>query len=456
MALIMIFSNHQRVVRPLLFLLIVLGAAVLRAAYNSNTIILEPIRADAAYNLVYANNLLEDHTFSKDMSAEPVPDAYWAPGYPLFLASIIEASDLISADTYNLILLCQLILGVGTVFLSYLVGVSFLPGYWPILPATLVAISPHLVSTGSYVLTETLFCFLLILSIYVLVGALGSNRSRNWLLAGLCFALTYLVNPVSLFLTPILAAVLGLHVLRKSDGADSVSISRNTLILMLPVIIVFAAWSLRSVISVPAGQPTASDRLLTNLTIGLYPDYHEKWRSSILEPEKNVVVPGRGVDESYHAFFAELISNVSREPMHMLAWYSLHKPALLWDWDIRTGFGDIYIYRVEQSLYHTSKPAIVSYSLMYAMHKWVLVGAVLGLVFLFADRSKNAVVPAILYVTLIYVSLVYVITQSEPRYSIPLRPFLYLCFTYFLWQTTQWVGRFRHRALTSTQTESPQ
>lgn len=442
----MILTSHQHIIRALLVLLIVVSAAVLRAAYNSNTIILEPIRADAAYNLIYANNLIEDHTFSKDMSEEPVPDSYWAPGYPFFLAIIIEASKLLFTDTYNAILLCQLILGVGTVFLCYLVAVSFLPGYWSLLPPSFVAISPHLVSTGSYVLTETLFGFLLILSIYTLIRALKGNLLRNWMLAGICFALNYLVNPVSLFLAPILAAALGFYALRKPDGTAKVSMSRNALLLILPVIIVAAAWSVRSAVSVPEGQPTASKRLLTNLTIGLYPDYHEKWRSSILEPNKNVVVPGAGVDESYRAFFSELIAKVYREPLQMLAWYSVEKPFLLWDWDIRTGFGDIYIYRVEQSLYHTSKFAIITYSLMYSIHNWILLGAIFGLVFLFSDGSKNAIVPACLYATLLYVSLVYVISQSETRYSIPLRPELYLCFTYFLWHTVKWIGRARHRA----------
>jgi 4-amino-4-deoxy-L-arabinose transferase-like glycosyltransferase len=436
-------SKQHRAIGVLLILLIGTSAAVLRASYNANTLILEPIRADAAYNLVYANNLIEDHVFSKDVSPDPVPDSYWAPGYPFFLAIIIKVTDLLSVDTYNAILFCQLILGVGTVFLTYLVGASFLPRYWSILPASLVAISPHLVSTASYVLTETLFCFLLILSLYAMVRALTNDRTYDWILAGLCFALTYLVNPVSLFLAPLLAAVMVFYVRRIPDGKSMRSLGYSTLILIVPMIIVAMAWSLRSTISVPADQPTASKRLLTNLTIGLYPDFHEKWRSSILEPGKKIVLPGVGVDDSYSAFFDELIANISRDPIGMLAWYWTGKPILLWDWDIRTGFGDIYIYRVEYSLYHTSIPAIVTYSLMNSLHNWILLGTLFGLVFLFSTGGKHTIVPACLYATLIYVSLVYVISQSEPRYSIPLRPELYLCFTYFLWQTSQWIARVR-------------
>ncbi len=418
----------------------------MRLAYNANTLIDQPIRADAAYNLVYANNLLEDHTFSKDMSPNPVPDSYWAPGYPLFLAAVIKCSELLSVDTYKLILLCQVLLGVGTVFICYLLARLFLPGLWALLPPALVAISPHLVSTASYVLTETLFGFLLILSMYTLVRAVIVDRKMDWLCSGVCFGLAYLVNPVSILLAPLLAAFLAYRAGSTSHGHDRWKHPSHALILMAPLIIVAGLWSIRSAISVPADLPTASKRLLSNLTVGLYPDYHEQWRASILQPEKKVVVPGQGIDASYGTFFNELIANFRAEPVKMLAWYSVQKPVLLWDWDIRTGFGDIYIYRVEYSLYQISTPAIITYSLMRTLHPWILLGTLFGLGFLLAEHKENRVVPVLLYISLLYVSLVYIITQSEPRYSIPLRAELYLCFTYFLWRTSAWIGRIRHRS----------
>ena len=436
-------------IQLLCIFVIVIAGATLRLAYNSNTLIDQPIRADAAYNLVYANNLLEDRTFSKDQSPNPVPDSYWAPGYPLFLAAVIKLSEALSVDTYNLILLCQMLLGVGTLILSYLLARTFLPGFWPLLPPGLVAISPHLVSTGSYVLTETLFGFTLILSIYTLVRAVTAGRRMDWLYSGVFFGLAYLVNPVSLFLAPLLAGFLACRAGRKYSGGDRQRHLLHIAALVIPLAVIVASWSLRSAISVPADQPTASNRLLTNLVIGLHPDYHEKWRASILQPDKKVVVPGAGVDNSYAAFFNELVTNIGRDPLQILAWYSVQKPALMWDWNIRTGFGDIYIYRVEYSLYHTSTVASVSYSLMRSLHTWILLGALFGLAFLLAEHKEVRVVPALLYITLIYISLVYVVSQSEPRYSIPLRAELYLCFTYFLWRASSWIQRVRHTGTSS-------
>lgn len=427
--------------RCLLLLLILAGGAALRASYNANTLLIDPVRADAAYNLIYAHNLVDHAVFSKDRGASPVPDSYWAPGFPLFLAAIIKVAAFSSMGIYTLTLFCQLLLGVGTIYLCYLVSRSFLPGYWPLLPPLLVAISPHLVSTASYVLTETLFGFLLILSIYALGRAVADGRIGSWLAAGSCFALAYLVNPVSLFLAPLLAILLA------SRGQVSCGSQRKhfslLVLLVAPVLIVVMMWSLRAAISVPADQPTASKRLLTNLAIGLYPDYHEKWRASILQPHDNIVVPGSGVDESYTTFIMELVRIVAQAPLKMLAWYAVDKPFLLWDWEIKTGFGDIYIYRVEYSLYHISGTALATYSLMHALHIWILVGALLGAVILLAEGKSASPVPALLYVTLIYISAVYVASQAEARYSIPLRAELYICFAYFLWRVSTWLGRLR-------------
>ena len=160
------------------YTIIVVGTG-LRASYNANTRIVDPVRADAAYYLVYAYNLINHSTFSKDRTAPPVPDSYWAPGYPVFLASVIKISELLETDAYTSILISQLLLGIGTLFICFLVAASFLPGYWSLLPPFLVAISPHLISTASYILTETLFGFLLILSLYVVIKAITSAGCFN-------------------------------------------------------------------------------------------------------------------------------------------------------------------------------------------------------------------------------------------------------------------------------------
>ncbi|MFK8047827.1 MAG: ArnT family glycosyltransferase [Halioglobus sp.] len=422
-------------------ILIVICGAILRGSYNTKTQFIEPIRGDAAYYIIYAQNLLEHSTFSKDRNKPPVPDSYWAPGYPVFLASVIKLSEILNVGDYGAILWGQVILAAATILLTFLLARTFLPAYWPLLPASLVALSPHLVSIGAYALTETLFGFLLLLCLYFLSRSRMSPRWSCWLFAGISLSLAYLVNPVALVLAPVLASVVFFY--RGTQQERRERNARAVLLLVLPIIVVATLWSVRTSISVPDDQPSSSGRLLTNLKIGLYDDYHDKWRESILQPEKNTVVPGAGIDASYSTFYRELYTRILEDPVGMLSWYAIEKPILLWSWNIKTGQGDVYIYPVEYSLYHISTVALITYSLMSTTHFWLFAASVLGLVYLVINRRDELLVPVTLYATLIAISAVYVISQAEPRYSIPLRSEMYICATFFFWQTSIWLGRIR-------------
>jgi hypothetical protein len=116
----------------------------------------------------------------------------------------------------------------------------------------------------------------------------------------------------------------------------------------------------------------------------------------------------------------------------MLSWYFAEKPLLLWGWDMRVGAGDIYVYPVHYSLYDTSGPARASYSLMKALHFWLFACALLSVLFIARKGPDESSAPAVIYGSVLLVCSVYVMAQSEPRYSIPLRPEMYILATYFI------------------------
>lgn len=71
--------------KSMTFAIITALALLVRISYFSNTDYDHPIRGDAAHYLVYAQNFHHFSTFSKDTSnSPPIPDSYWAPGYPFF------------------------------------------------------------------------------------------------------------------------------------------------------------------------------------------------------------------------------------------------------------------------------------------------------------------------------------------------------------------------------------
>ncbi len=234
-----------------MLLVILAVSATLRFSYNAETLNRGRIQADAANYITYAENILNYSTFSKDRKNKPpTPDAYWSPGYPAFLASNIVLAKITNHDAYNVVLYAQLVLGLATVVFSYLISTTFLTGYWPLVPAALVALSPHLVAIGQNVLTETLFGFLLITSIYSYILGVSRNRQQILLVAGIGLALGWLVNPVSILAAPLL--VLTSYFMRQdTEGKHCISFYRKILLVVVPAIVVVTIWSVRTEVNVP-------------------------------------------------------------------------------------------------------------------------------------------------------------------------------------------------------------
>ena len=120
---------------------------------------------------------------------------------------------------------------------------------------------------------------------------------------------------------------------------------------------------------------------------------------------------------------------ISKEPLLYLKWYLIDKPQLLLGWNITMGQGDIYVYPVKHSLYHHSKIAIATYSIMKQLHIFLIIFAFLAIFYAIKNKDLTTFLP---YILLIYVCMVYIATQSEARYSIPIRPVIYLCASFFL------------------------
>jgi hypothetical protein len=415
----------------LLLALIIFVAGVIRYQYNTLTLIDTPVRGDAAHYVAYANNLIHYKTFSRASgSDERVPDSYWSPGYPLFLAGNILLADLISFDPYKQVLLSQALLGTMTVAAVFMLARISMPVGWALFATALMALSPHAISMGSYLLTETLFSLLMTLGLLFLAISLRDSRTLMAACTGVVFAAAYMVNPASLFIEPAALVVFILLNAKHSKATAKNYPARLIFVLLAPLLLVVVAWSVRTAISVPEKIDNAEDRLLTNLTIGMYRDFYDVWRANPRDPNNPATLTLSKINGSYEVFFSELTDRFRREPAAMLRWYLIEKPLLLWDWDIRVGQGDIYVYPVVYSLYHISNPALVSYSVMHAAHGWLIFPALAAIIFVWLDRQPSRWLAGTVWAAAVYMSAVYVITQAEPRYSVPLRPLLYIAAAY--------------------------
>ena len=157
---------------------------------------------------------------------------------------------------------------------------------------------------------------------------------------------------------------------------------------------------------------------------------------------QDIKVPGDDVDKSFTTFFQETRKSIRNDPGQHFKWYVFEKPNTLWQWELLVGFGDIYLYRVNYSLYHLSKLAMASYSVMKVLHPKLLILALLGVGFSIFSRDAQ---PALIMMSaiLVYTSGVYIVTQAAPRYSIPLRPEMYILAVYAIWSAIDKLVRIR-------------
>jgi 4-amino-4-deoxy-L-arabinose transferase-like glycosyltransferase len=138
----------------------------------------------------------------------------------------------------------NLVLGVGTVVLTFEVGRRLFDNRTGLVAAALVALWPNLVFHTAVILTETLFIFLVMAAVLVLVALPASTERIGWrrlAVFGVILALSALVRPISLVLLPVLLVVLLM------GGAGWRLTIGYVGIATLAVVIVLTPWTIRNV-----------------------------------------------------------------------------------------------------------------------------------------------------------------------------------------------------------------
>jgi 4-amino-4-deoxy-L-arabinose transferase-like glycosyltransferase len=404
---------------------------LLRIAYLEKTTIPNPIIADAREYVTYGYNLAQHGTFSKEYPADnPIPDNFRSPGFPVLVAIGFQLGG--SKGYYPFVRYTQAVLGTFLVPLTYILGTFFLSPLSALVVSFLVAINPHLISFSSYILAETLFSFFLLISILLLYLALRSEKIWLFLLSGAMFGITYLVNESILFLPWFLAAAIFLCI-RKENLRNSLKPHLIRVVGFLIVFSVFgAAWSLRNTINVPDLNNGASSRARITMAHGTYPDFIYKNPKLKYFPYRDD--PEFGVYVSSWGNFASTFwERFKGEPVKYVTWYMFKKPYYIWSWSILQGQGDVYIYPVWETLYTSSKAAN-RFSRLPAklIHIPTLLLCLMGLAFSLLilwkkpERSLLDQGPMLVFVSILHFTLLYMAFASLPRYSVPLRPELYL------------------------------
>lgn len=426
----------------ILALLAVFAAGLeLRVQSVRLTIVDGPIRADAKDYVSYALNLAHFGVYSRGdgilrgETAAAAPDALRSPGYPLFLAAILGDNPPFSA--LQTVLLVQAFLSALTVLICYFLLRTMVTWPWAIVGAALTALSPHLITMSVYLLTETLFAFLLAASMFAVIWAHRQRSAFAMAIAGALLgagaltrpSLEYLLIPMAIFV------FVSLRVL------DSRVAKRLTVMLVLGFSLTYLPWIVRNEITL--GRTGDRTLMINTLHHGLYPDFRYNGDPATFGYPYRFDPRASEIAASLPAVLGEIAARFRAAPAEYLRWYLIGKPWMFWSWTMAEGPGDVFVYPVKKTPYVELPHFSASHGLMRILHIPLLLLAFVGSVLVWLPQRVHALSGSALFaarlvsLVLWYFTVLHMVGAPFPRYSVPLRPFMFaaaLIPVWALWQ----------------------
>lgn len=417
----------NRLIRLSILVLITLLAAYLRIGAINHTFVDTPVRADAKDYYSYAFNMRHVGVYSRSPvtwlgpgKGTPAPDALRSPGYPLFLALFVDGPP--SNRIVLHITLVQAVLSIATVLLALGVYRRFMTEGWSLLGAFLTAISPHLVSVNTYVLTEALFTFLCVAMVWLALRLSRQARLHTTFLLGVVIAAGALTRPTMLyFIAPLLVFFVIYFGWRRGGPL--------VLAMFVGFVLVLSPWFVRNLHTL--GTQSDSTLMINTLHHGMYPNFeYNNMKASHGIPYR-FDPRSKEIARSVPSVLHEIMRRFVDEPNRHLSWYFLGKPVVFLSWDIVAGMGDIFIYPVMASPYFNRPLFTTTHAIMRILH-WplavlCLVACMLVWIPRFSAKNKPEAVfgGRLIALLILYFLVLHVVGAPFPRYSIPLRPFMY-------------------------------
>ena len=417
--------------------LLLLLSWYVRTLYQAESITDSPLRGDAGSYAAAAFNLKAHSAFSKAMPSTEPPASRTdlAPGYALFLTRFLiplgeEPGWALGVKSVRA---WQAILGSLTVVCTYLLARQVLAISWSLVAGMLTCLSPHLIAINDYLLTETLFMF--VMTIGLLVAAFAWRRPQVGLIfaAGLLLSSTAEIRYIALALP---LCLLPLVFWRSTEPSKTTAYEGLKVFSAL-----LAAWIV--VQAFHAGfvrQTVANGPQTTSM-----PSQHFRPKSPTEYLSKAITPPNFFVEGRSHIGIKNpdpQSSHVATElafseaPLTYLRWIAYGRFLTSWHFDNAYN-GDVYIYPMFRRGFEEHVLLKLLHRTMHLLH-WPLLAASLGGLVLLARRTWLGRLPCELRIAwLPALALIYFIAALSllawlPRYSIPARPLLYILAAYSL------------------------
>lgn len=244
--------RERRVIRVIAIALLLLAIAI-RVNYVLPVLVSGvPMSGDALYRYhALAQNLVVGNGFTSDGAPPYQPNSFAQPGYPAFVALLY----LLTRGSQKAVVLAQLALELLTLFIVFKMCESLKLSRRVQLAAVAIGLmSPFLVSNSTFLLTEMLATFLVTLTCWMLVSALGKEGGtrRRWVFAGFAGGSCMLVRPDLLVAVVAMILTAGIYLVRRDSWARAVVAIG---MLSMAMIAILLPWTIRGVVAFGRFQP---------------------------------------------------------------------------------------------------------------------------------------------------------------------------------------------------------
>jgi 4-amino-4-deoxy-L-arabinose transferase-like glycosyltransferase len=404
----------------LVILAILIIAGLLRLFYVNTVVVDAPIRADARKYTILGYNLASKGVYSLSLSEPLRPTRYITPGYPLFLALLFKVAGGLEAF-YLLVLNSQAIVSTLTVLLVYYLGLKLASCRTAIFASILAAISPHSIVSTGYVLTESLFTFLLTLSVVLGVEALDRESMLLMAVCGLTLAAAALVRPALLLFPTAIFLVAW-----RKQGLKAAGFT--ILAMLIAFSVIWSPWQIWKIRHDAGPEPSL---LACAVALGGYPNLIYKSPELAGFPYcEDPEYPA--MKKNVHRAVSVIGSRAKDEPIKYLRWYFFGKPVMFWSPSIVAGEGGPFIYHVNNSLYHELPIFALTLQSMMLLHPCMAMLAAIACVIAAGEflKEKSCSGPRIcryiIALLCLYFTAVHTVLAPLPRYAYPVHAFAYL------------------------------
>lgn len=404
----------------------------LRLLYQSESVVDQPIRADAAKYVTAAYNVRYFGIYSLDTpdrgSRPPSGKTDLSPGYPLFLALFAGKHAI-----HPSVLKVQAVMGALVCVFAFVLARMALPYPYALASGILTSLCPHLIALDYYLLTESLFTFVLMLGLVTLAFSWWGDRYILTLAAGFLLALSSHVRAVNMLIVLWLAPVFFIRARERQLSSKSRWIP-HVAVFLAGMIVVTACHRTFMHQTQPHTQGGAQSEEGSNGGDVGYTDPSQAlddWKRSLVPPRFYVKGESHVMMRHGNRTYRYPIKGGFWEyPAAYLKWNLWGRLFVLWHWDNAYN-GDVYIYPMIRKGFEVDRVLKTIHRVMRSLHwpLFLLSLAAPAMLFVKWKRKTLAVRERMLLVSasafLYLVGVVWLIAWF-PRYTIPARPLSYI------------------------------